>query len=162
MLWCLRRVFIRAPTGRQRFNVLGALNAVTHELISVNNVGSVDSWSVIQLFFEIRKRRDGRPITLVLDNARYQRNYLVQRAAKWLGIELLFLPPYSPNLNLIERYWKFVKKKVLYNKYYETFDDFMKAIADLTENAHVRHHSELASLLTHNFQNLEPQLNQAA
>lgn len=162
MLWCLSRVFIRTPSGRQRYNVLGALDAITHRLVSVRNEGSIDSWSVIQLLMEIRKHRDGRPITVFMDNARYQRNYLVQGAAKLMGIELLFLPPYSPNLNLIERYWKFVKKKCLYNKYYENFADFKSSIDDLIDNAHVRHANELASLLTHNFQNFTPQLNQAA
>ena len=56
------------------------------------------------------------PLTIVLDNARYQRCALVQSLAQTLGIELLFLPPYSPNLNLIERFWKFVNKQCLYSK----------------------------------------------
>jgi len=54
---------------------------------------------------------------LVLDNARYQKCHLVQNLAATLNIELLFLPTYSPNLNLIERLWKFVKKKCLYSIY---------------------------------------------
>ena len=59
------------------------------------------------------------PVTLVLDNARYQRCLLVQDVAKELGIELLFLPSYSPNLNLIERLWKFVKKEVLNSRHHQ-------------------------------------------
>lgn len=65
-----------------------------------------------------------------MDNARYQRfNKVTEHAAK-LGIDILFLPPYSPNLNLIERLWKFIKKKRLYNRYHETFCHFKEAIDD--------------------------------
>jgi len=63
-----------------------------------------------------------------MDNVRYQKCKLVQELAQQLEIELLFLPPYSPNLNLIERLWKFVKRKVLYSKYYENFGSFKEAI----------------------------------
>jgi transposase len=66
----------------------------------------------------------------VLDNARYQRCALVHSVANSLGIELLYLPPYSPNLNLIERLWKFVKKHCLYSKYYADFTAFTHAIED--------------------------------
>jgi hypothetical protein len=65
------------------------------------------------LLRKLSTRYAGLPLTLVLDNARYQRCALVQELAKGLRIELLFLPAYSPNLNLIERPWKFVKKKCL-------------------------------------------------
>jgi transposase len=65
-----------------------------------------------------------RPIVIVLDNARYQRCKLVEDLAKELGVTLQFLPSYSPNLNLIEWLWKFVKKKCLYNSYYGTFEAF--------------------------------------
>jgi transposase len=72
----------------------------------------------------------GRAITIVLDNARYQKCALVQELVQSLGIELLYLPPYSPNLNLIERFWKWVKKSCLYSKYYATSADFQKAIQE--------------------------------
>ena len=73
------------------------------------------------------------PVTLVLDNARYQRNALVMGLAQELGIELLFLPSYSPNLNLIERLWRFVKRKAVYGRYLPTFADFRAAIEDVLE-----------------------------
>ncbi len=95
------------------------------------------------------------PITVVLDNARYQRCRLVQWQAAQLGIELLFLPPYSPNLNLIERLWKFVKKKCLYSKYYDKFDKFQRAISECLEEASTIHKTELDSLLTLNFQTFD-------
>lgn len=95
------------------------------------------------------------PLTLVLDNARYQHCRLIIELAAELGIELLFLPTYSPNLNLIERLWKFVKKECLYSKYYETFTDFKKAIADCLVDTQTKHKQTLTSLLTLNFQTFE-------
>ena len=92
------------------------------------------------------------PITLVLDNARYQKCRIVTALALELNIELLYLPAYSPNLNLIERLWKFVKKKVLYSKYYATFADFRNAITDCLNQTHTAHKKELNSLLALNFQ----------
>ena len=97
------RLFLPTPSGRQRLNVLGALNALTHEVLTVINETYINSESVCQLLRKIAAVAAGRPVTLVLDNARYQRCGLVQDTAAVLGIELLFLPPYSPHFNLIER-----------------------------------------------------------
>ena len=94
----------------------------------------------------------GRPITIVLDNARYQRCKLVLEKAAELEIELLFLPPYSPNLNLIERLWKFVKKEVLYSIYYDNFENFTKAIMECLSQTETKHKKALDSLLTLKFQ----------
>jgi transposase len=98
--------------GRRRFNVLGALNAITHELVMVTNDTYITADSVCELLRRIAKLNLAMPITLVLDNARYQKCNIVTALALQLNIELLYLPTYSPNLNLIERLWKFVKKKV--------------------------------------------------
>ena len=95
------------------------------------------------------------PVTLVLDNVRYQKCKLVWQLADELGIELLFLPSYSPNLNLIERFWKFVKKKVLNSKYHANFAAFRAAITGCLADAPTKYKAELASLLTHQFQRFE-------
>lgn len=79
----------------------------------------------------------------------------MQELAESLGIELLYLPPYSPNLNLIERLWKFVKKKCLYAKYYEDFTQFSSAISECLEDANVKYKEELDSLLTLRFQRFD-------
>jgi transcriptional regulator with XRE-family HTH domain len=97
----------------------------------------------------------GVPITLVLDNARYQKCKIVWELAESLNIELLYLPPYSPNLNLIERLWKFVKKQCLYSKYYSEFKDFKNAITDCLNQTDTTHKQELDSLLTLRFQRFE-------
>lgn len=153
-LWCFTRLFIKAPSGRKRFNVFGALNAITHKLITVTNDAYINSQSVCDLLYKVRKAYLGLdiPITLVLDNARYQKCFVVQALALLLNIELLYLPSYSPNLNLIERLWKFVKKKCLYSKYYSEFAPFKKAINDCLEKTHSAYRKELDSLLTLKFQ----------
>lgn len=150
-LWSLCRVFVPSPAGRKRFNVLGALDAVTKEIITVTNTSYINSKSVCEILEKIntQARKPGELITIVLDNAKYQRCRLVQEYAEELKIELLFLPAYSPNLNLIERLWRFVKKDCLYSRYYEKFDTFKNAITESIENADK---NELESLLTLKFQ----------
>ena len=151
-LWSFTRLFIQAPAGRQRFNVLGALDAITHELITVTNDSYINALSVCDLLCKLRSLYPDIPITLILDNARYQKCRLVWQAADFLDIELLYLPSYSPNLNLIERLWKFVKKQCLYSTYYENFDLFKKAISECLAHTHDTYKDELDSLLTLNFQ----------
>ena len=92
------------------------------------------------------------PVRLVLDNARYQHCALVKDLVKSLNIELLFLPSYSPNLNLIERLWKFTKKKVLYGRFYDTFAAFCGATDAFPGKIEIDHRKELKSLMTHKFQ----------
>jgi transposase len=97
----------------------------------------------------------GIPITVFLDNARYQRCALVQVVAQELGIEWCFLPAYSPNLNLIERLWRFVKKQCLYSKYYLDSNSFQQAILTCIQQAPTTHKEELNQLLTLSFQTFQ-------
>ena len=155
-LWSLTRVFVRTPAGRQRFNVLGALNIMTKQLLMITNDTYITSVQVCELLRLIAADMS-TPVTLVLDNARYQRCRLVTELAQQLGIELLFLPPYSPNLNIIERLWKFTKKNCLNSKYYDDFSMFKKSILTFLETMHTTHKSELDSLLTSKFQLFDAQ-----
>ena len=91
-LWTIARVFIRAASGRQRFNVLGAWNAVTRQLLTVTNTTVVNTDTMCELLRRIAAQQLIGPITVVLDNARYQRNKVVQGLAAELGIRLLYLP----------------------------------------------------------------------
>ncbi len=154
-LWSFVRVFIKAPAGRQRFSVLGALNAVTHELVTVTNTTYITATEVCELLYKLAALNLGVPITLFLDNARYQKCALVTAVAASLNIELCYLPAYSPNLNLIERLWKFVKKQCLYSKYYADFAAFKTAITDCLSRTHTTYKPELDSLLTLRFQLFE-------
>jgi hypothetical protein len=160
-LWSFARVLIPTPNGRQRFNVLGALDAISKEMLTITNVTYITSIQVCELLEKIAQKSVDPvtnalvPTTVVLDNARYQRCKLVQEKATVLGIELLFLPPYSPNLNLIERMWKFTKKETLNSKYYANFLLFKSAISDFLETMHSKHSSRLQTLLALNFQLFE-------
>jgi transposase len=135
-LWSVVRLFIQAPSGRQRFNVLGCLNAITHELVMVTNDTYITAPTVCTLLQQLAALNLKVPITIFLDNARYQKCALVQATAASLNIELCFLPAYSPNLNLIERLWKFVKKQCLYSKYYADFTTFTTAIETCLSQTH--------------------------
>jgi transposase len=154
-LWSFARIFVRAASGRQRLNVLGAWNAVTRQLIAVTNTTVVNTETMSELLRKIAALGLTGPITLVLDNARYQHNAAVKALAEQLGITLLFLPSYSPNLNLIERLWKFIKRRALYGKYHPTFADFRGAIVETVDGLSTTHAERLKTLMTLNFQQFE-------
>jgi transposase len=154
-LWSFVRIFVRAASGRQRFNVLGAWNAITRQLVAVTNTTVVNTETMCELLRQIAALGLTGPITLVLDNARYQRNAVVQGLAEQLGITLLFLPSYSPNLNLIERLWRFLKRRSIYGRYHPTFSEFQAAIEDTIDRLSTTHADQLASLMTLNFQRFE-------
>ncbi len=125
---------------------------MTHELITVTNDTYINAESVCHLLRRMAQLDFAVPITLVLDNARYQKCRIVHLLAERLNIELLYLPAYSPNLNLIERLWKFVKKKCLYSKYYSEFSDFKDAIINCLNQTNTTYKQELDTLLTPRFQ----------
>lgn len=152
IVWCFERLFVKAPAGRQRVNVLAALNAITHEIFTVQNLTYITAETVCELLRLLAGTQPGLPMTVILDNARYQRCALVQAVAQELDMELLYLPTYSPNLNLIERLWKFVKKQCLYAKYYPDSESFQHAIKTCIERAPTTHRAELKTLLTLRFQ----------
>ena len=154
-LGSIARVFVRAASGRQRFNVLGAWGAVARTLTAVTNVTVVNTDTMCELLRAVAARGLAGPVTTVLDNARYQRHDVVTGRAKEPGIELLFLPSYSPNLNLIERLWRFARRKAVYGKYHPTFADFRAAVQDVLDRVPTTHAGKLASLMTLNFQEVE-------
>ncbi len=119
---------IPANTGRARVNLSGVVDVITHKVL-VQEDDMLNAEATISF---LRKLEDAYPtkskIHLFSDNARYYRNKSVTEYLKTSRIRLHFLPPYSPNLNPIERLWKWMKECVLYNTYYEDFEDFKSAI----------------------------------
>lgn len=151
-LWCFTRTFICSPSGRKRFNVLGAVNAITKEIITITNETYINSESICELLFKLANLGLNIPIVIILDNAKYQKCQLVKDYAKQLDIQLYYLPSYSPQLNLIERLWKFIRNECLYSKYYANFVDFKSAISNCIATANSEKKEKLDSLLTLNFQ----------
>lgn len=164
MLWCFARHLLPSSSGRQRYNVLGAYDPVRHEAVTLTNHTVVNQ----QVFCSLRDKiaaayaDAGRPITLVLDNARYQKCQSVFDKARALGIELLYLPAYSPNLNLIERLWRFVKKQVLYSTHYSTFAAFKASIDGCLRDLSTRFTGKMQTLMTLKFQLFSKSENLAA
>jgi transposase len=154
-LWCLVRLFIPGPSGRKRYNVLAAPDAITHRVIRISNHAYINAESVCTLLRQIAAAGLCRPITLVLDNARYQRCAVVQALARSLKIELLFLPSYSPNLNLIERVWKFVKKECLGARVLSGYAEFTTAIDDCLNRLPTTYNDQMNTLLTLEFQTFD-------
>jgi transposase len=148
-------VLLPSPSGRRRLNVLGAVDAVTKEIVTVINETTVTAETMCLLLIELAKRAEGVAVTVVLDNARYQKCAIVQEYATLLKIELLYLPSYSPHLNLIERLWRFVRKRCLYSTYYASFADFKGAIEKCLQNAHHDHREDLETLLSWKFQSFD-------
>jgi transposase len=154
-LWCFVRMVVRSPSGRKRFNVLGAFNAITQQLMTVTNETYINADSVCLLLQKVADLAYNVPITFILDNTRYQRCAKVIALAATLQIELLFLPPYSPNLNLIERVWRFVKKTCLYAHYYESYTSFKDSIETCLREADGKHKQDLATLCSLKFQSFK-------
>lgn len=150
---------LKSNTGRERVNINGALDPDSLEVIArVDN--TLDSNATIGLFKLIESRnQDAHKIVLFVDNARYYYNSevlgYVDQSEK---LEMVFIPPYSPNLNPIERLWKFMKKKTLYNRYYPSFKEFKEALGDFFMKL-PEYYDELARIITEEFQiiGLDPQ-----
>ncbi|MDR1371118.1 MAG: transposase [Dysgonamonadaceae bacterium] len=124
-------------------------------ILRVEYTTFIDAVAVMEFFRQLREDYVDKPVKIVLDNARYQHCKAVMEVVQSLNIELLFLPPYSPNLNIIERLWKFTKKKILYGTYYETPLKFHDTVKDFFETVNAKYKPELEALLTLNFQFFE-------
>ena len=124
------RRFVKTFSGRRRFNVLGAMDYVSKKVLTVANDSYITAPEVCDLLRNIAAEYGEKKVCLVLDNARYQKCRVVQQLAGQLHIQLIYIPPYSPNLNLIERLWKFVKGE-LRSKYYDDFDLFQHKILSI-------------------------------
>lgn len=142
--------YIKSNTGRERVNLNGAYNPISNT-VEIREDKSINSNSTIELFKTLEeKHKDLEEIHIICDNARYYYSKAVMEYVSKTRIKLHFLPSYSPNLNLIERLWKFFKKKIMNNKYYEKIGDFRTAIKDFFKNIE-EHKEELKKLMNENF-----------
>lgn len=136
-VWCKRGVLkgIKTNTGRKRINLNGAYDPYNQQVV-IRQDDTINAQSTIALVIMILEKHPGlTKIHLFSDNARYYKCKLLTAFLENHKdrIEWHFLPPYSPNLNLIERLWKYLRKQVINTQYYEKFDDFQKAIFNQIE-----------------------------
>ena len=125
---------LKTNSGRQRLNLHGAINAESHE-VTVIESETIDAESTIMILRTLQnKYKESSELYVILDNARYHYSNKVKEFVTGSNIRLVFLPSYSPNLNLVERLWKFFKNKVLHNQYYENVDKFRKSCIKFFSN----------------------------
>jgi len=137
-------------SGRFHLNINGALCLNDLDIIA-RTCDKVNGDSICDLLKAVKRKNPfEKKLYLVLDNAPFNRSKKVRALAKELDINLVYLPPYSPNLNPIERLWKFFKKKTLYNQYFESFEEFSKGCVNFFRYAR-KYRAELETLLTDNF-----------
>ncbi len=147
--------FLKSNTGRNRITAMWAINPLSLKFSGLIIEDYCDKETTKQALRNIRDDYpDGKPIFIFLDNAAYNRSYEVQDYAIELWITLCYLPPYSPNLNLIERLWKFMKKILVKNRYYETFKEFREAFIDFFVNLW-NYSEDLKRIFSHSFQILK-------
>jgi transposase len=154
-LWSKKgqRPSLTANSGRRRYSVLGGY-AVTGEYVDVQTDGMINAQTVICWIDRLEAAfPEAERITVYVDNARYFHARLVKAHLQGKRVRFVYLPPYSPNLNLIERLWKFCKKTVLV-QFYATYAQFTQAISAFFQDLQ-RYRSELSTLMTENFEILE-------
>lgn len=151
--WILKGIDKELPanSGRQRLNLNGAIDAESHEAIVINSP-TIDADSTLELLKRIEAANpEAESIYVISDNAAYYHSRKVGEYLATSRISMVFLPPYSPNLNIIERLWRFFRKEVISNRYYSSFDEFTEQCLFFFECLS-EHADRLKSLLTLNFQ----------
>jgi transposase len=140
-------------SGRKRINIQGAVNLETHALLSTVHE-TLDKNSTIELLKKIEKEnKTSSKIYTIVDNAGYYHAKEVMEYLETSKIELVFLPPYAPHLSLVERVWRYLKKQVLYNRYYPTFQEFKEEVLNFLNRGHRR---AFKKLLTEKFHFARP------
>lgn len=143
--------YVKSTSGRKRLNLNGALNFNDKTAIVLEEE-TIDASATTRLLEAIAEKQKHGKAYVILDNAKQHHARLVRR---WQlhhpRFKLIFLPPYSPNLNIIERLWRFYHQKITNNRYFETFKEFKTETLTFFENLK-QHEEQLAILLTDNFQ----------
>jgi transposase len=161
--WLLKgqRLELGVGGGRKRLNILGAYSPEDQEYIDIRQAGGTFTYTqVIALLEKIQAKNPGmKTFVIYLDNARYQhakalKAWIAQKEeTEGIRFQLNHLPAYSPNLNLIERMWKFLRKTA-FRTWYDTFEDMQKAVDTVLDNLD-QYEEELRTLMTENFRIIE-------
>ncbi|MDX2302368.1 MAG: IS630 family transposase [Microscillaceae bacterium] len=147
---------ILSVSGRNRVNFNGALNAQNVSEVMIVEGQSINAENTWELYQKIEAQNPEKERIFVIgDNARYYKNRDLTQKLKGSKIVQIFLPPYSPNLNLIERLWKFTRKKVIDSHFYRTFSEFRSKLLDFFVNIHL-YKAELETMLSWNFHIQKP------
>lgn len=141
---------VRCNSGRSRLNISGAVCVADKDII-IRQAETINGASIGQLLTAIRSKNPNEKLYVVMDNASYNRSKYVKKLAKKLKIKLVYLPPYSPNLNVTERLWRFYRDNFLINQYFEKLSDFAKSTSNFFRGIR-KHRLELETLLTDSFQ----------
>lgn len=138
-------------SGRNRVNIYGAVSISNEVEVVTRSYETINSFSVCNFLNVLRAKNPGdEKLYFILDQGPSNTSLQVRDYAVMLNIEIVYLPAYSPNLNPIERLWKYFKKNVLYNNYYEKFKDFKTECSSFFRGIR-KHERELESLITDNF-----------
>lgn len=142
---------LKTNAGHNRLNLHGAIDPLTLDVIILQE-DTIDGNAVINLLKAIQEKNPMAPtIYFICDNATYYKSKAVQEWVERSNIEIYYLPPYSPNLNIVERMWKYFRKIVMHNVYYPTFYDFKKAASEFFRL--IRHRrDDLKTMLADNFE----------
>ena len=149
-VWCRQPLYLKTGAGRNRFNLIGYVDPFSLDIIQSHSMVYVDAEQTKVFLEKVRQESGDSPVSIVLDNARYQHCQAVNDKAAELGINLIFLPPYSLNLNIIIH-----KTSCLAGKYFESPANFHDAVRHFFEVDYVNHKSNLSSLLTLKFQSFQ-------
>ena len=149
---------IETTGSRTRLNIIGALPLQNIVATMTEMYDTINSESMVRFFWKLKKEHYPleQKVHLVLDGAAYHQSELVKNAAKVLNIELHYLPPYSPNLNPIERLWKVTNEHVRNNIYFPSKSAFTSAIKEFFDATLPKVAGSLVSRITDNFQILKP------
>jgi hypothetical protein len=146
MIWSFTRIFMPSGSGRHRYSVLSAVETRDHDFASIRTAGSINAEVVCELLDKISATYPEEEITLVMDNARYQRSRLVMEMADALDMELLYLLAYSPNLKLMARVWRLVKARCLRIKYSQNFALFTGTADEVLDTLNAKNAEHVRTL----------------
>lgn len=145
-----QRFEIEGNSGRERLNINAAINGVDPSQLVYNTPQTVNAESTRDIAEQLRRKHGDKTVYLICDNARYNHNKELNEWTQGKTVKLVFLPTYSPNLNLIERLWRFLRQHIINSTYFERFEQFRQQIVTFLETLHL-YQDELKSLLTLNF-----------